>query len=303
MPDPATELSVAAVIDSLDIDEVGPDHYRGHSPEVGWPQLFGGHVLAQGLIAAARTVDADNSAKAAHSLHAYFLRAGDPRQPVDYVVDRLRDGRRLSARSVSARQAGKPIATIMTSFADTTGTIAHQVPPPDCPRPDELPSFSEAAQEWGGLGPSWGGFEAIDVKVRPRQVQPGPHHQPSAADSADFIWMRIAEPIPADQVLHTALLVYMSDMMLMAAALVPHGVPLGHEDLGDRLWDGLSLDHAIWFHRPVVADDWLLFAQSSSFAADGRALSGAQIFDGSGGLIASTVQEGLIFATEPARTV
>jgi acyl-CoA thioesterase-2 len=298
-PDRA-QLSGTELVESLDLDQLGADHYRGCCPEVGWPHLFGGHVLAQGLIAAARTVDAG---KSAHSLHAYFLRAGDPRQPVDYVVTRLRDGRRLSARSVSALQDGKPIAMLITSFAATTGAIAHQVPAPDCPGPDELPTFSEAAQAWGGLGPSWIGFEAIDVKVRPHQTEPGPDGRASAAESADFIWQRVADPIPDDRVLHTALLVYMSDMMLMAAAVVPHGVPLGQEDLGDRLWGGLSLDHAIWFHRPVVADDWLLFAQNSPFAADGRALSEARVFDRSGRLIASTGQEGLIFEIEPAPTI
>jgi acyl-CoA thioesterase-2 len=291
---------VAELVESLDIDRVAPDRYRGDCPEVDWPHLFGGHVLAQGLIAAGRTVDAGNSAKSAHSLHAYFLRAGDPLRPVDYIVDRLRDGRRLSARTVSAQQDGKPIAMIMTSFADTSGSIEHQLPPPNCPGPDELPTFSEAAQAWGGLGPSWSGFEAIDVKVRPHHVDRSAGGRAVAGDSADLIWHRVADGVPEDRLLHTALLVYMSDLMLMAATLVPHGVPLGQEDLGDRLWGGLSLDHTIWFHRPVVADDWLLFAQSSPFAANGRSLSEARVFDQSGQLVASTGQEGLIFDLEPA---
>jgi acyl-CoA thioesterase-2 len=287
-----TAAFVAELLETLDLAEIDLDHFVATHVARNETHLFGGQVLAQAMMAAGRTVDAP---KVAHSMHAYFLRAGDPREPIEYVVTRTRDGRRLSTRQVTAVQGGKPIAAAMTSFADTAGAIAHQIEAPNCARPDELPTFTEAALAWGGLGPSWVGFEAVDVKVRPHLIDRSGGGDPSAADSADFIWLRVAEPIPDDPLLHTALVAYMSDMMLIAAAVVPHGVPLGQEDLGDVQWDGLSLDHAIWFHQPARADDWLLFAQHSSFAAGGRALCQAEAFDRGGRLISSTVQEGLIF--------
>ena len=260
------------------------------------PRLFGGQVLAQALVAAAHTVD---PVKSPHSLHGYFLRAGDVNTPIDYVVDRVRDGRRLSARSVTAVQAGKPIATVLTSFAQTSGGITHALEAPAAPRPDDLPTLSEAAAAWGGLSPFWG-LDGLDVRVDPRRVEPRSDGFASPTDSVDYIWQRVAEPLPDDPLLHRAMLLYMSDVMLLAAALVPHGVALGQDDIEGRPWDGMSLDHAIWFHHPVRADDWLLFAQSSPFAASGRALSRAEVFDLNGRMVASTVQEGLIIDREPA---
>jgi acyl-CoA thioesterase-2 len=294
--------SVADLLRAFELDELGPDHFRADCVAMNLPHLFGGQVLAQSLIAAARSVPAG---KSAHSLHAYFLRAGDPREPIEFVVDQVRDGRRLSCRSVSARQRGKPIASVMTSFAAALGSdaadssapkasgVRHQIPAPAAPGPYDVPSLHEAAEAWGGLGPGWRGFEAIELRLDPRLVTP--NGQPRAEDSAEFIWQRSAETLPDDPLLHQAVLVYMSDIMLLAAALVPHGVAIGQENLGSRPWDGVSLDHAIWFHQPVLADQWLLFSQRSNVAGSGRAHNSAEIFSEHGQLIASTAQEGLLF--------
>ncbi len=158
--------------------------------------------------------------------------------------------------------------------------------------------MSEAAAAWGGLSPFWG-LDGLDVRVDPRRVEPRPDGIARPSDSLDFIWQRVSEPLPDDPLVHRAMLLYMSDVMLLAAALVPHGVALGQDDIAGRPWDGMSLDHSIWFHHVPRADDWLLFAQSSPFAASGRALCRAEVYDTHGRPVASTVQEGLIIDREP----
>jgi acyl-CoA thioesterase-2 len=287
--------TVQGLLSALTLAEVGPDHYRGGSVTMNLLHLFGGQVLGQALVAASKTIDTD---KTAHSLHAYFLRAGNTREPIDYVVERVRDGRRLACRSVSAIQGGKAIATVLISFAATSGGVDHQRQPPGHPGPDEVPTLELAAQSWGGLGPSWSGFEAIDIRVEPSRRHPDENGAARAEDSADFIWMRATAQLPPDPVLHQAVLAYLSDIMPLAASLVPHGVPLGQDEGDGRKWDGVSLDHAIWFHRPVRVDDWLLFDQVSPFAGSGRSLTNAQIFTEDGVLVASVAQEGLIIELE-----
>jgi acyl-CoA thioesterase-2 len=264
----------------------GDDAFLGRRAALGLPRIFGGQVLAQGLVAAARTVT-----KPAHSLHAYFLRAGDPEQPVEYRVGRLRDGRRLASRSVSAEQGGTVIATMIASFADTTGTVAHQRRPPTAVPPTDLPTLEEATRAWGGLSPSWTGFDLVEIRVDPRQATV----HDDLPQWTDQVWQRIREPLPADPELHRAMLAYTSDIVQLAAALVPQGVALGREEVDGRLWDGVSLDHAMWFHRPVRADEWLLFEQCSPVAASGRAFTRTEVFTAAGELVASIVQEGLVF--------
>ncbi|SDJ41239.1 acyl-CoA thioesterase-2 [Frankineae bacterium MT45] len=298
--------SVGNLIEALRLTPVGAGRFRaGHVP-MNLTHLFGGQVLAQALVAAARTVSPE---KSAHSLHAYFLRAGDTRLPIEYVVETVRDGRRLSCRSVTAIQDGRPIATVITSFAATSGDIDHQPSPPERPEPYAVPTLADAAQSWGGLGPLWGGFEAIELRVEPRRGQRDADGRAWASQSSDLIWQRVALPlddqlthgtdVEGSPVLQQALLVYMSDIMLLAAALVPHGVPIGQEEGAGSNWSGVSLDHAIWFHQPVRSDEWLLFVQHSPFAGAGRSLSTAEIFDRSGNLVASVAQEGLILTLDP----
>lgn len=274
-----TEVSSTtdAVLAALDLSERGPDRFRGDSIVMGMPRVFGGQVLAQALVAAGRTVA---PAMPAHSLHAYFLRAGDPHRPIDFDVTHVRDGRRLSVRSVVARQGERVLATMTASFAAAGEGVTHQVPPPPLADPETLPTLAEHAANWGGLSEAWGGLESIDCRID--------------AAAEDLVWLRLAGAEAGDDaLLKQAMLVYLSDVTTLAAALVQHGIPLGVETLDDRSWDGVSLDHAVWFHRPARADDWLLFAQSSPSASDGRAFTRAEVFDRAGGLVASVAQEGL----------
>jgi acyl-CoA thioesterase-2 len=295
-----------AIMDGLLADlivlPVGTDHFRCENAgraSMNLQHLFGGQVLAQALLAAGQTVD---EAKSAHSLHAYFLRAGDPRAPIDYTVDRIREGRRLACRSVTASQDGRAIATVLTSFAETSGGVAHSIEMPPDPGPDGLPDLMVAAERWGGLGESWLGLDSVDVRVQPRVVERD--GQPARAENSDdHVWLRTVDvvtdssggPAISSALLHAALITYMSDIMLLAAALVPHGVALGMEYVDGLAWGGVSVDHAVWFHRPAPADDWLLFAQNSPYAGDGRCLNTASVFDRSGQLVATTNQEGLVY--------
>ncbi len=277
----------------LDLSRTGPDTFLGPQVSMGMSRVFGGQVLAQGLMAAGRTV---TDAKTAHSLHAYFLRAGDPAEPIHYRVERVRDGRRLSSRQVTAEQHGRPIATMTTSFAATGGGVCHQLHPPRSISPEQVPTLEQAAVRWGGLGPAWRGFEALEIRIDPLTVDPPVSSRRIGAEqTTDRVWQRVPFPLPPDQLLHQALLVYASDVTILAAALVPHGVSVGCEQIvGGQAWDGVSVDHAVWFHGPVRADEWMLFEQLSPAAQDGRAFTRAQVFAPDGSMVASVAQEGLI---------
>ena len=282
--------SAAELLQSLVLTPHADDHFVARSVSTNPSHLFGGQVLAQSLMAAAQTV-AD--AKTAHSMHAYFLRAGDPSTPIDYVVHRVRDGRRLSCRSVSARQDGREIATALCSFGATTGSVSHSTTIPNDSPPETVPTLTENARAWGGLGQAWRGFEALEIRLSPRPTVSSDGLVPTD-DAGDDIWMRMTAPLPDDQLLHQSLLAYSSDITLLAAGLVPHGIPIGMDRAASMRWEGVSLDHAIWFHRPVRVDDWFLFAQESPIASQGRALSRAQVFSADGELVASAAQEGLL---------
>ncbi|HEX2904348.1 MAG TPA: acyl-CoA thioesterase domain-containing protein [Jatrophihabitans sp.] len=292
MTDTLAEPGHNLLLAELALQRQGPDRLRSAGDNgLNLPHVFGGQVLAQALLAAGSTV-ADG--KVPHSLHTYFLRAGDTDVPIEYDVRQIRDGRRLSCRAVTASQAGREIATVLTSFADTEGSLSHQLDAPDVPDPEQLPEFADAAAAWGGLGQGWQGLQAIEVRVDPHRTVPA--RRGRAEESVDLVWMRARGAVgSADPLAHAALLVYLSDITLIAAALVPHGVPLGQEEWAGSTWNGMSLDHAIWFSRPPVADRWLLFRQSSPQAHAGRALAQADIFDQDGQLVACTRQEGLIF--------
>ncbi len=282
------------VLGMLVLEPSGADSFIGARVTMGLPRVFGGQVLAQALVAAGHTV-AD---KTAHSLHAYFLRAGDPGEPIGYDVQRVRDGRRLSCRTVTAHQHGKAIATVTMSFAATAGGVTHQIPAPPSIPALEVPTLEDSAASWGGLGPAWGGFDALEIRIDPLRIDPVPSRPTmtlAPGTSTDQVWQRVPFPLPEDPLLHQAFLVYASDVTILAAALVPHGVPVGCEGSGGRLlWDGVSVDHAIWFHGSVRADEWMLFEQLSPAAADGRAFTRAEVFTAGGTMVASVAQEGLI---------
>jgi acyl-CoA thioesterase II len=279
------------VLSILDVDPVadepgGTARFSGtsHLPPNSSGRIFGGQVLAQSLMAATRTVD---PTRRVHSLHAYFLRAGDPTAPIDFEVERLRDGRSFSARRTQAIQHGRPILSMISSFQEPAEGLDHQVEMPKVPGPEELPSLDEL----------FGGSPVPRVRelLRNRPVdlrhvsgpiflEPGPERTAQQA-----VWFRAAGPMPDDPLPHTALLAYASDYTVLESALRRHGLSWAEPGMTSA-----SLDHAMWFHRPARADEWLLYAQESPSASGARGMGLGRIFTENGILVASTAQEGMI---------
>ena len=281
------DISVGSVLQALDLRAGGADTFTGSSLRMGLPRAFGGQLLAQSLVAAGRTVGPD---AVVHSLHLYFVRPGDLDVPIEFRVERVRDGRRLAVRSIRATQQGRLVTAMVASFvtgtADPLGGPEHQDPAPATTDPGGLPTLAEFVEPFGGLSEVWACLAAVDCRVDPGA--PG------------LVWLRMNEAVPADPLLHQALLAYLSDVTIMAAPMAPHGMPIGIERLDGQAWDGVSLDHAIWFHRPARADEWLLFKQDSPSSAGGRGLARADVYAADGRLAASLVQEGLFVVTEDA---
>ena len=272
--------SVKDLIALLDLECIEADLFRGRSPETAMQRVFGGQVAAQALVAAGRTVDPE---RPVHSLHAYFLRPGDPAVPLIYAVERARDGRSFTTRRVVARQHNTPIFVMSASFHQAEPGQDHQDPMPEAPEPESLPTIAaladEDAQRWSVLRDQ---FASVDVRF-PRRPGAGSHAAASRA------WMRIAEPLPDDPLLHVCLLAYLSDLTLLSVSLVPHRV----RPFVDQVFMA-SLDHALWFHRRFRADEWLLYDQVSPSATGGRGLAAGRIFARSGAHVATVMQEGLI---------
>jgi len=267
---------VADLIRLLDLEKVEENIFRGQNPADGAFRVFGGQVLAQALVAAARTAP---PGRACHSLHAYFLRAGDPAIPILYEVDRSRDGGSFSVRRVVAIQHGAQIFILAASFQKEETGFEHQAAMPDVPPPEAL----EAPKDDPLLAALW--------RARPFQFRPviprGLADRP-ARPALDHVWFRVPPPLAGDPVLHQAFLAYASDMWLLDTALLPHGKGL-FSDL-----QVASLDHAMWFHRPFRADDWMLYSQDSPAAGGARGFARGMIFARDGALVASVAQEGLI---------
>ncbi len=283
-PDDAdTQAALDAVVRLLDLEPIEVNHFRGSSPDTSLQRVFGGQVAGQALVAAARTVSADRTV---HSLHAYFLRPGDPKVPILYEVDRTRDGRSFTTRRVVAIQHGRPIFNLAASFHVHEDGFAHQVPMPDVPPPESLPDWKT---QWAPVadlvGDRWERPRAIDL----RYVSGLPHLRPGTSTMRQQVWLRAAGTLPDDQVLHTCLLTYASDLTVLDTALLPHGTSSLDETV-----QLASLDHAMWFHQPFRADDWLLYDQETTAASGGRGLARGSVFRRDGVLVASVVQEGLI---------
>ncbi|MCG8590826.1 MAG: acyl-CoA thioesterase II [Proteobacteria bacterium] len=280
-----TEL-VDELLDMLDLEEIDRNIYRGRN-ERGRPgRLFGGQVAAQALVAAGRTVEE----RGTHSLHAYFLRPGDPGRPVLYSVDRIRDGRSFTTRRVVAQQHGKAIFNMAVSFQTAEESYEHQVEMPEAPDPDSLPDWNERAKQMADRIPE----ESRAWVPRPRPIDMRftilPTYfggEPSAGQN--LVWFRVVKPLPDDGFLHQTLLTYASDMSLLDNVVRPHGRkgPLGPMMMA-------SLDHAVWFHKPLRVDDWLLYVQDSPVAAGARGFARGTIFTRDGELVASVAQEGLM---------
>jgi acyl-CoA thioesterase-2 len=253
----------------LDLEAVKPDAFLGAGPVLGWGRIYGGQVVAQALRAAALTVDADRQP---HSLHAYFVRAGDEHEPVLYEVERVRDGRSFTTRQVVAYQAGGAILNLIASFqAQEDGEdVQSVVPPAGVAAPESLTAAETDLY--------------IDHRVVRSRREPEPEQ---------LAWIRVAEPLPDDPFVHACALAYLSDEDLLGVALLPHS--LG----GD--WDRLmtaSLDHAVWFHRPVRATEWLLFQAEGHGVANARGMAVARVFDQRGAHVATVAQEGLVRVRE-----
>ncbi len=278
---------VAELLDILDLKPLEADRFQGRSPTIGWPRVFGGQVVAQALVAATRTVPAT---RPPHSLHAYFLLGGDPKVPIDYEVERIRDGGSFTTRRVVAQQHGRAIFAMSVSYhAEETG-VAHQLPMPDVPPPEVLPD-ARAAVRAGGMGipaPVLAYF-ARERPIELRPVELERYLRREAREPRFHVWFRAAETLPDDSAIHQAVLAYASDMTLLDATLVAHG-----QTVFDGAIQAASLDHALWFHRPFKADEWLLYSQDSPNAGGARGFARGLIFSRDGTLVASVAQEGLI---------
>ncbi|MEU5581452.1 acyl-CoA thioesterase II [Streptomyces huasconensis] len=289
-----------ALLDLLDLEQIEEDIFRGMSRSALVPRVFGGQVAAQALVAAGRTVPADRSPGSrlrssrggpdAHSLHAYFLRPGDPGAPIVYTVDRIRDGRSFTTRRVVAVQHGQPIFHLSASFQTYEEGLEHQAVMPDAPDPETLPTAAEMLPRHLPGPVAERLIEArAAVDLRYADVPPwGTVGQPREPRSQ--VWFKTNGKLTDDPLLHVCLATYVSDMTLLDSVLLAHG--RGGWAVGDVV--GASLDHAMWFHRPFRADEWLLYDQESPSASGGRGLGQARIWTQDGRLAVTVIQEGVV---------
>lgn len=277
--------ALADLISLLDLEPIEENIFRGQSPDENRQRVFGGQVAGQALVAASRTID--EPGRHVHSLHAYFLRPGDPGVPILYEVDRIRDGRSFSTRRVVAIQHGKAIFNLQASFQNREEGFEHQISmPKDIAQPESLPDFTaRMAPHKGKLGEWYDRPQPIDL----RYVDGDPFSRGGSRRSGQRVWLRADGSLPDDEVLHACIVTYASDMTLLDTTLLPHGV--SWSDGGLQM---ASIDHAMWFHRPFRADEWMLYDQSSISTSNARGLAGGSIFTQQGDLVITVVQEGLI---------
>ncbi|MFN3318611.1 MAG: acyl-CoA thioesterase II [Allorhizobium sp.] len=275
------------LIERLDLEKLEENLFRGSSPQNGWQRVFGGLVIAQALMAAQRCVDPD---RIVHSLHAYFMRPGDPSIPIVYQVERIRDGSSFTTRRVVAIQHGKAIFSMSASFQVEEPGFDHQVSIPNVPAPETLMGEAEFRAAFLAQAPDtvkkyWGRERPIEIRptslthyLSREKLEPEAH-----------IWVRASGLVPDDRHYQAAILAYLSDMTLLDTSLYAHGTSIFDPEL-----QVASLDHAMWFHRPCRLDDWLLYTQDSPSAAGARGMTRGSIFTRDGRLVASVAQEGLI---------
>jgi acyl-CoA thioesterase II len=277
------------LLDLLDLEQIEVNIFRGRSPDERVQRVFGGQVAGQGLVAAGRTVPADRSV---HSLHAYFIRPGDPSVPLVYTVERVRDGRSFTTRRVSAIQHGRTIFTLSASFHIAEPGPEHSDPIPEVPAPEDIPRTVDRLEKLLGPLPAGLRDNPIDLRsVGPLTVEA--ERDPALRTTRNLVWLRVDGELPDDPLLHVCLMTYASDMTLLDSVLLGHGL-----SWVDGRTTGASLDHAMWFHRPFRADRWLLYAQESPVAAGARGLARGEVFTAEGQLVVSVVQEGLV-RTQP----
>ena len=277
-----------ALLEILDLEQTAANTFTGHSPKDTRKRIFGGQVAAQALMAAGRTVTDGR----VHSLHSYFLQPGDINTPILFEVDRIRDGKSFTTRRVVTSQNGKPIFNLSTSFHRDEEGVAHQIPMPQVPDPQDLPTFKERMAPWADQLGDWNdrlrpleqryvNAPQFDVRDEPREPK-------------QRVWVKADGQLPNDPLLHAAIMTYATDMSLLDTVMLPHRI--------SRLSPNLtlaSLDHSVWFHRPFRTDKWFLFDQESPVSYGARALIQGHVFSQDGNLVASVVQEGLFRIRKP----
>lgn len=279
--------AVENLLSILDLEPLEHNLFRGMSPQVGWQRVFGGQVIGQALVAASRTVE---DTRSVHSLHGYFMRPGDPSVPIIYEVDRIRDGRSFTTRRVVAIQHGKAIFSMSASFQIPEEGLEHQIEMPDVPHPDELPSEQELKEKYLANAPE--PVRRYWERERPIEMRPADmkhYFSREVLEPIQHVWVRATGPLPDDPRIHQCVLAYASDMTLLDTSLFAHGRSVFNKDL-----QCASLDHAMWFHRPFKADEWLLYSTDSPSASGSRGFNRGSLYDSKGHLVASAVQEGLI---------
>lgn len=278
--------AVANLLSILDLEQLELNLFRGQSPKVGWQRVFGGQVIGQALVAASRTVEG----RQPHSLHGYFMLPGDPKVPIIYEVDRIRDGRSFTTRRVVGIQHGHAIFSMSASYQVQEEGFSHQSTMPNVPGPDSLPSEEEMQGEIVRAMPepmrTYYERER-PIEMRPVEIQRYMSKVPMAPTF--HVWIRATGALPDDPAIHQAVLAYASDMTLLDTSLMPHG-----HTVFDKTIQAASLDHALWFHRPFRADEWLLYAQDTPNASGARGFSRGSIYQQDGTLVASVAQEGLV---------
>lgn len=283
---PTTACLVEDLVTLMRLETVGQDRFLAQSEDIGTPAVFGGQVLGQALMAAGLTVEPN---RIVHSMHAYFLLPGE-HAPIDYSVDRVRDGRSFTTRHVLARQQGRIIFEMTASFQTVDEGLEHQIAMPALRGPEGLPSELEQRQAMGDRLPAFWRVKGVQPHgIEYRRVEDDDLLAPQPREGGSAIWMRAVAPLPDDPMVHKALLAYASDHGLLRGAMVPHGCSF----MSGRV-RAASLDHAMWFHRDFRFDEWLLYVIDSPSASGARGLCRGSIFAADGRLVASTAQEGMI---------
>ena len=269
----------------LDLEQIEVNLFRGLSPSEPAFRVFGGQVLGQALVAASRTVED----REAHSLHAYFLRPGDPKIPIIYYVDRIRDGRSFTTRRVNGIQHGKAIFSMSVSYHIEEAGFEHQNTMPDVPMPEDLQNDEELRKDiLDKIPEKHRGWFTRERPIEIRPVAPYDPLDPPVRKAAKNVWFKARHALPNDPSIHKCVLAYASDISLLETSLGPHGLGILSTNV-----QMASLDHAMWFHRNFKADEWMLYSQTSPSSSGARGLNFGEIYTRDGSLIASVTQEGL----------
>ena len=288
------QAALAELLAILDLEELELNLFRGRSPQDMRLRVFGGQVAGQALVAAARTVERG----VVHSLHAYFLRPGDPKVPIVYQVDRIRDGRTFSTRRVVAIQHGEAIFMLSASFQQPEEGPEHGMAMPDVPDPETLPTTEERlAPVKDRLHPEVWKWITRERPIDTRSVTDHNPFLPTPREPRQLVWIRASGRLPDTPLLHQTIVAYASDLMLLDTATLPHAIAWN-----DPGYVMASLDHALWFHRPFRADEWLLYAQESPVASGARGFTLGRFFTREGRIVASVAQEGLVRPVERPRS-